>query len=54
VERDGVTLKCIVALRAEGLTLRAIAERLTAEDTARSGGRWAPETVRLVLERATS
>jgi hypothetical protein len=40
----------MLELRAEGLTLRAIADRLTAEGipTAR-GGMWAAATVRAVL-----
>lgn len=54
VERDGATIKRILELRAEGSTLRAIAERLTIEGhRTKRGGKWAPETVRLVLERAT-
>jgi site-specific DNA recombinase len=47
VERDGATIKRVLELRAEGLTLRAIAERLTAEGhRTKRGGKWAPETVR--------
>ncbi|CAN5614465.1 hypothetical protein BH09MYX1_BH09MYX1_33720 [soil metagenome] len=54
VEDGGATIKSILALRAEGLTLRAIAARLTAESRrTKRGGKWAAETVRLVLERAT-
>jgi site-specific DNA recombinase len=54
VEDDGATIKRILALRAEGLTLRAIAARLTAEGRrTKRGGKWAAETVRLVLDRAT-
>ena len=40
-------------LRHEGLTLRAIAERLTIEGYAtQKGGRWQAETVRLLVRRA--
>lgn len=54
VEDDGATIKRILVLRAEGLTLRAIAARLTAEGRrTKRGGKWAAETVRLVLDRAT-
>ncbi|TDP78316.1 DNA invertase Pin-like site-specific DNA recombinase [Brachybacterium sp. AG952] len=42
----------IRALRAEGLSLRKIAETLTAEGVSTAaGGRWWPATVRQVLER---
>ena len=46
--------KRILALHAEGLSLRAIAERLTAEGhRTKRGGKWASETVRKVLARET-
>jgi hypothetical protein len=52
-EDDAETLERIHALRAEGLTLRAIAERLTAEGhQTKRGGEWAGETVRKLLDRA--
>ena len=55
VEADLVTIERIGVLHAEGLTLRAIAERLTAEGRrTKRGGKWAPETVRRVITRATS
>jgi DNA invertase Pin-like site-specific DNA recombinase len=55
VEADFATIERIGVLRAEGLTLRAIAERLTAEGRrTKHGGKWAPETVRRVITRATS
>jgi site-specific DNA recombinase len=54
VEADAATIERACALRAEGLTLRGIAERLTAEGRrTKRGGKWAAETVRRVLERAT-
>jgi DNA invertase Pin-like site-specific DNA recombinase len=54
-EADVAAIERMLALRAEGLTLRAIAERLTAEGyPTKRGGKWAAETVRRVLDRTTS
>jgi len=51
-DAEAETLARIVALRGEGLSLRAIATTLTAEGRAtKRGGRWAAEQVRAVLER---
>jgi site-specific DNA recombinase len=53
VQSEGATVERIIALRAEGLTLRAIAARLTADGHAtKRGGRWAAATVNKVLARA--
>ena len=53
VRGEVATVKRILALRAEGLTLRAIADALGAEGhRTKRGGRWAAETVRKVLARA--
>jgi site-specific DNA recombinase len=53
VRGEVATVKRILALRAEGLTLRAIAGALAAEGhQTKRGGRWAAETVRKVLARA--
>ena len=50
---EAETVARIVALRGEGLTLRAIAASLTSEGRpTKRGGRWAAETVAKVLERA--
>lgn len=55
VEADAVevaTVERIVSLRAEGLSLRAVAARLEAEGRpTKRGGRWAAEQVRAVLAR---
>jgi DNA invertase Pin-like site-specific DNA recombinase len=52
VEAETETVERIGVLRAEGHTLRAIAEQLTAEGRrTKRGGKWAAETVRKVLER---
>ena len=54
VEADAATIERASALRGEGLTLRAIADRLTAEGhRTKRGGKWAAETVRRAIERAT-
>ncbi|MCA9641694.1 MAG: recombinase family protein [Myxococcales bacterium] len=53
VQAEAATVARIVELRAEGLTLRAIAAALAAEGHAtKSGGRWHASTVRNVLRRA--
>jgi site-specific DNA recombinase len=47
------TVDRIVALRAEGMTLKAISDTLTAEGRpTKRGGKWYPMTVRNVLQRA--
>lgn len=49
------TVARIRALRAEGLTLRSVAERLTQEGRpTKRGGRWFGSTVRAVLRRTTT
>jgi len=54
-EADVAAIEQMLALRAQGLTLRAIAERLTAEGhRTKRGGKWAAETVRKVLARTTA
>lgn len=51
-DAEAETLARILALRGEGLSLRAIATTLTAEGRAtKRGGRWAAEQVRAALER---
>ena len=53
VPEEVETLQRIHELRAAGLPLRGIAERLTSEGRrTKRGGRWAAETVRLILERS--
>jgi site-specific DNA recombinase len=50
---EGAAVERVHALRAEGATLEAIAEALTTEGHAtKRGGKWAKETVRLILARA--
>lgn len=50
-DAEAETLARIVALRGEGLSLRAIATTLTAEGRAtKRGGRWAAEQVRAALD----
>ena len=50
-DAEAETLTRIVALRGEGLSLRAIATTLTAEGRAtKRGGRWAAEQIRAALE----
>jgi site-specific DNA recombinase len=44
-------IELVRALRAEGLSIRAIAERLTAEAVPARGGRWHPTTVARLLDR---
>ncbi len=52
VSEEAETVNRIQALRAEGRTLRSIAAALEAEDRkTKRGGRWQPETVRLILAR---
>jgi len=52
VAQEAATVRRIAALRAEGLALRAIAERLAEEGHAtKRGGRWHPHTVARVLAR---
>ena len=47
------TVERIMALRADGLTLQAIADTLTADGRpTKRGGKWYPMTVRNVLQRA--
>jgi site-specific DNA recombinase len=56
-EIDGelATVARILELRENGLSLPAIARALTVEGRAtKCGGRWAPETVRRILVRATA
>jgi hypothetical protein len=49
---EPLAIERILALHAEGQSLRAIAERLTEEGhRTRRGGAWAAETVRKVLAR---
>lgn len=53
-EADVAAIERMLALRAQGLTLREIATRLTAEGhRTKRGGKWAAETVRRVIERTT-
>jgi DNA invertase Pin-like site-specific DNA recombinase len=53
VEEEVATVRRIAALRAQGLAMRAIAERLAEEGHAtKRGGRWHPHTVARVLARA--
>ena len=55
LEPDAAELRAIALcreLRAEGMTLRAIAERLTAEGFAPRGRRWYAQTVSNILEAA--
>ncbi len=53
VQAEAETVERILALRAEGLTLRAVAAALTAEGRrTKNGGRWHASTVRNVLRRA--
>ncbi len=53
--KDGATIARAAALKAEGLTLRQVAEQLTAEgfQTLR-GGRWEAMTVKRLLDREAS
>lgn len=54
VRAEAATVERIVELRSQGLALRAIAAKLTEEGHAtKNGGRWAAETVRKVLRRAS-
>jgi len=49
------TIARIRQLRDQGLTLRAIANQLTAEGfRTKRGGRWGPQTVKLILDRLDS
>lgn len=55
VERDGAeaeALALIEALRRQGMTIRGIADELTARGVPARGGRWHPTTVARVLRRA--
>lgn len=53
VQAEAETVERILVLRAEGKTLRQIADALTAEGRAtKTGGRWHASTVRNVLRRA--
>ncbi|MBU0611288.1 MAG: recombinase family protein, partial [Armatimonadetes bacterium] len=53
VEAECDTVARILALRAEGMTLQAIAAAVTAEGRpTKRGGKWFPSTVRNVLQRA--
>ena len=53
VKAEAATVERILALRAEGLTLQAIADTLTAEGLrTKRGGNWYPTTIRNVLKRA--
>lgn len=55
VERDGAegeALALIDALRRQGMTIRAIADELTARGVPARGGRWHPTTVARALRRA--
>lgn len=53
VENEARTVARIVELRAAGMSLRAIAQALDSEGHAtKAGGRWHPQTVRLVALRA--
>lgn len=53
VHDEVATVERIRELRAEGLTLRAICEQLTAEGhRTKRGGKWSPKVVRSVLMRA--
>ncbi|MFN8612447.1 MAG: recombinase family protein [Vulcanimicrobiota bacterium] len=50
---DAATIARAIALKAEGLTLRLVAEQLTAEGFATlKGGRWQAMTVKRLLDRA--
>ena len=52
VGHEAATVRRLLALRAEGLTLRAVADRLTGEGhKTKRGGRWHGSTVRAVLVR---
>jgi site-specific DNA recombinase len=52
VQDEAETVARILALRAEGSTLQAIADTLTAEGRpTKRGGRWAPATVHYILKR---
>jgi DNA invertase Pin-like site-specific DNA recombinase len=52
VRSEAATVRRIIELRADGHTLRAIAEQLSAEGhETKKGGRWAPSTVLYVLRR---
>ncbi|MCW5867473.1 MAG: recombinase family protein [Candidatus Eremiobacteraeota bacterium] len=51
--KDEITIARAVALKAEGLTLRQVAEQLTAEGfQTLKGGRWEAMTVKRLLDRA--
>lgn len=51
-EGEAETVRRIVALRAGGSSLRAIANTLTVEGySTKRGGKWAPETISKVLDR---
>jgi len=53
VEGESETVARILELRSQGLTLRAVAEQLTAEGRrTKRGGKWHASTVRNVLKRA--
>ena len=53
VQAECDTVERIMELRAEGMTLQAIADTLTAEGRpTKRGGQWYPMTVRNVLQRA--
>jgi DNA invertase Pin-like site-specific DNA recombinase len=53
VEAEQETLARMRELRAQGASLRAIAERLTAEGRpTKRGGRWQPQTVKVALQQA--
>jgi DNA invertase Pin-like site-specific DNA recombinase len=55
VEAEVAAVERVFALKAEGLTLRAIAAKLEAEGIAtKRGGRWQAETVRKVLARGAA
>ncbi len=55
VEEERATVQRIIALRATGMSLRDIAHALAGEGRrTKRGGRWAPETVRLVVKRSTT
>lgn len=53
VEEECAAVERVLALRAQGLSLRAIAEALTQEEIrTKRGGAWHPQTVSRVLRRA--
>ncbi len=53
VAAEAETVARMAVLRAEGRTLREIADTLAAEGRAtKRGGKWAPETIRKILARA--